>query len=141
MEEAEGIPPTASVASVGPGINYIGQHIYAYNTTTITTTPTVLLAFTTGAGYIVARIFLYGGVSFDSVSELASGDTSGLKIKLNEVIIGFIKTDSGQEDMAIPAYYDVILPPFTKVECEFMSVSTQSAYLAAVSITGRVYDV
>jgi len=139
MPQTDTIPVSASIASTGKGIRYIGEHCYAYNTITLTTTPTVLLEFTTGAGYIVARISLYGGVSFDSTGELASGDTSGLKIKLNDVITAFIKADSSQEDMAVPAYYDVIIPPLTKVECEIMSVSTASAYRAAVGITGRVY--
>ena len=140
MTEADVIQPSASIASTGKGIRYIGKdHCYAYNTTTITSTPTVLLEFTTGAGYIVARISLYGAVSFNSTGELGSGDVSGLKIKLNDVIIGFIKTDTTHEDMAVPSYYDVIIPPLTKVECEFMSVSTSADYTAAVGITGRVY--
>ena len=135
----EPVQPEASVVQTGLGIRYIGEHVYGYNTRTINSTPSTILSFTTGSGYIVAEIQLYGGVSFDSTGELASGDTLGLKIKFNDEIVAYIKADSAQEDMAIPAAYPAILPPFTKVECIIMSVSTSSAYLAAVSITGRVY--
>jgi len=133
------VQPGASVAATGLGLRYIGDHVYGYNTGTINSTAAAILSFTTGSGYITAQINLYGGVSFDSTGELASGDVSGLKIKFNDEIVAYLKTDSAQEDMAVPSVFTAIIPPFTKVECDIMSVSTSSAYLAAVSITGRVY--
>jgi len=139
MAEPDVIPTSASTASTGKGIRYIGEHVYGYNTATVNSTPATILSFTTGTGYITAQINLYGAVSFDSTGQLAGGDVSGLKIKFNDEIVAYIKTDSAQEDMAVPAVFTAIIPPFTKVECDIMSESTSSAYLAAVSITGRVY--
>ena len=139
MAEAEGIPPTASVASVGPRINYIGQHCYAYATGTMSTTVKTVLSFTTGDGYIRGIIELTGPVSFDS--SMGSGDVVALRIKFNDVVIAYIKAESSQEDHQLPSYLTVIIPPFTQVDCAFLNGSTDSDYTQSVSITGRVYDV
>ena len=59
MAKAEGIPPTASVASVGPGIRYIGNWAYAFSGDITDagsgSAATTLLDFTSGTGLIVAR--------------------------------------------------------------------------------------
>ena len=56
MPETDTIPVSASVASTGPGIRYIGDHAYAYSgVITVNNTTTTLLDFTTGVGYIVAK--------------------------------------------------------------------------------------
>ena len=59
MAKAEGLPPTASVASVGPGINYIANWAYAYSGSVTTggaaSADTTYLNFTTGSGFIIAQ--------------------------------------------------------------------------------------
>tara|TARA_Y100000310_G_scaffold249003_1_gene254999 strand:+ start:200 stop:622 length:423 start_codon:yes stop_codon:yes gene_type:complete len=140
MAEAEGMPPTASVASVGPRINYIGGHCYAYNNASMSTDVNTVLSFTTGEGYIQGVIELTGPVSFTS-GGVPSGDVVGLRIKFNDVVIAYIKSETSNEDMQIPSYLNVIIPPYTQVDCAFVNGSTASAYVQSVSMTGRVYDV
>ena len=139
MAEAEGIPPTASVASVGLGINYIGSHCYAYggtNIVTAATTPRTFLEFTTGSGYIHAKFFF----GYDTTGA-ASGNEIGYEIFVNDISIidntgyyghGWSLTGSSPPEL--------ILPPFTKVTVQMETDDSGGLRLNAF-MTGRVYDV
>ena len=53
MPETDTIPVSASVASTGKGIRYVGTHAYAYSGSVgVDNNETTLLEFTTGTGYI-----------------------------------------------------------------------------------------
>jgi len=111
MAEAEGIPPTASVASVGPGIRY--------------------LSFTTGSGLIVAKI------QFNSIITNAT-DFKYLVYFNESVVQGYIileGLDRGRADTAIR----VVVPPFTIVRCTAENVEDTNSRDNCVSFTGRVY--
>ena len=59
MPATDTIPVSASVASTGKGIRYIGDYAYAYSGTievTGTTTEITMLEFTTGSGLIKAEL-------------------------------------------------------------------------------------
>jgi len=133
MAEAEGIPPTASTASVGPGINYIDNRCYAYSgEITVTSGGQTLLEFTsTEAGYIVATVqFLYSG-AFSAIITY--------KILLNDNVIGAYSNSgnvasSGPEpDSTIP----IIIPPQTKVK--LTGISDTSSRPQSAILVGRVY--
>ena len=56
MPETDTIPVSASIASTGKGIRYIGDHAYAYSGAVAldnTTDENTYLEFTSGSGYIV----------------------------------------------------------------------------------------
>ena len=57
MTEADVIQPSASVASTGKGIRYIGEYAYAYSGSLAVGTGAFedLLEFTTGSGIIRAK--------------------------------------------------------------------------------------
>ena len=59
MPEPDTIPVSASIASTGPGIRYIGDYAYANSgwLAVATGADTVLLDFTSGAGMIKADLF------------------------------------------------------------------------------------
>ena len=133
MAEAEGIPPTASVASVGPRINYVGNFAYAYsgNITLPDATLVEALNFTSGAGVIRSK-FQYS-VDVDALST----EYLRLFITFNDesVVYNFESRGAGAiSDM--PMY--LIIPPFTlvKVKLQGGSDATATAWM-----TGRVYDV
>jgi len=138
MAEAEGIPPTASVASVGPGIRYISNWAYGYSgTVNVGVDPgEILLEFHTGSGLIVAQLqFEYVDAQTGGSQILATYTT-----KFNDIVISEfvneaeIRAYGGPENL-IP----VIIPPFTKVAMSaFVSGGTKNQ---AARITGRVYDV
>ena len=135
MAEAEGIPPTASVASVGPGINYIKNWVYAYsgkveNAAGGSGSQSVLLEFISGDGFIVSN-FTWG-ISF------AGSNDSYTTIKFNdlEVFTATIIESGG----AVPfSPLILVIPPFTKVT---MLWGIDGATKSATGVfTGRVYDV
>ena len=64
MPETDTIPVSASVASTGKGIRYIGDYAYAYSGTDAITAAageTTKLEFTTGSGLIVAQFDAFNG--------------------------------------------------------------------------------
>jgi len=141
MAEAEGIPPTASVASVGPGINYVGDRVFAYaGLFDSSTTEFEMLNFTTGSGIIVGEFILNGSVLFTGDSHL--GGNSAYKISLNEIAVSTVKIDTTGTDVGMPMTNEqrVIIPPFTKVVLSCVVGENSTTEQVSAYFTGRVYD-
>jgi len=139
MAEAEGIPPTASVASVGPGIRYVGDYAYAYSGQFATNTSAVIhFAFTSGSGILVADLFCNGATK---IGDPSAGRTTVWNLSFNDIVIVGLKTDSASADYAGPTIHNkIIIPPFTEVELEAYSDSVSADRLTSAVISGRVYD-
>jgi len=135
MAKAEGIPPTASVASVGPGLRYVGNWAYAYSGDLVTDSNNELtmLEFTTGMGIIVAKI------QFNDLS--GSADLFTYKIYLNDVLMNAYNATafSTEQNNPDPVLF-MIIPPFTKVKCAAKNSAANNRNVI-VAFTGRVYDV
>lgn len=139
MAKAEGIPPTASVASLGFGIQYIGNHIYGASGE-INTNNNVLTAleFTSGSGYILA--FIYWGVD---ITDFDTDKNVGLEIKLNDLLFyqtrGQLSASGDWDGIVGNIKVEFLIPPFTPVKIE---VSTNQANTVGqtILISGRVYD-
>ena len=136
MAKAEGLPPTASVASVGPGINYVSKWAYAYSgqvTTSGTGSPnTSLLLFTTGEGLFVGTVA--------AQSDEAATAEEYLRVTFNGLSVINAKWDnasSGESTLDLPI--PIIIPPFTEVQV-LVGVSSGTDVWTA-QIIGRVYDV
>ena len=131
MTEADVIQPSASIASTGKGIRYVGNWAYAYSgIIAVSNSEKTLLDFTSGAGVIVMQ-----GEAFNPSQ---SNDDLIFKIYMNDVIV--------QADTMwnVQFYYgptgpNLIIPPLThvKVTCENLTAATNRDvnYL----LTGRVY--
>jgi len=134
MAKAEGIPPTASTASVGPGINYAGSWVYAYSGV-ITSTSSVanLLEFTTGSGLIDATVLFH----LSSIPSSAVSFTFDIEMN-DEVIVRELLYDphSGRQPTDSDNMY-IIIPPFTK--CKFAATATSGDEDFCVTLRGRVY--
>jgi len=133
MVEAEGIPPTASVASVGPSIRYIGNWVYAYSgIVSVNNIETTLLEFTTGAGIIATKI------QFNMLS--AAGDDYQYRIKFNDQVVqSYLVTeasDRGKPDNKM----SLVIPPFTLLTATAQNITDTSGADQIVSLAGRVYD-
>jgi len=132
MTEAEGIPPTASVASVGLGIRYLENWAYAYSGTVgVDDNETTLLSFTTGSGLIVAQI------QFNAIT-VYSTDLKYLVYFNGSIMQGYIilqAADRARADTAIK----VVVPPFTIVRCTAQNIQDTSSHDNCVTFTGRVY--
>jgi hypothetical protein len=135
MPHTDVIPTSASIASTGLGIRYIGHHSYAYSGSVsvlgASSASTTLLNFTTGSGYIKAEI---QGFS----TERGSAQLY-LAVKLNNVLV--VNTefdDAGSASSILDFPIKLIIPPFTKTE---VLVGLESGVTKKWSIlfTGRVY--
>ena len=133
MTEAEGIPPTASTASTGPGLRVVGQHCYAYSGSITPgggeSADTVALEFSSGSGYIVAQV--------QAACDAVGNEDRYTDIIFNGLTVVHLKAD------AAPDFYDlfpaiIIIPPFTDV---IIKVGEVGAAPFNVQLTGRVYDV
>jgi hypothetical protein len=138
MAKAEGIPPSASVASVGLGIRYIGQFCYAYSPhLTITTAAQTILEFTTGDGVIMSRFQFFGPMDFD---DPANGHICAYEVALNNEVVAVVKCDNAASEGNYQEKMPIVLPPFTTVKIRVDSNNVTTDYGTNVMMTGRVYD-
>jgi len=135
---SELVPASASVASTGLGLRYIGtdpMHCYAYSGEVqiggSSTADTHLLSFTTGSpGYIVAKYQMT--IADNGASNLY------LVIKLNgEIIMSDLIDGASSTEFFIDLPYYLIFPPQTKVEV--LAGWAASATNFTGFLTGRVY--
>jgi len=136
MAKAEGIPPTASVASVGPGINYIGGgngHAFAYSgNLDHSNTFQDYFNFTTGSSYLVCQIAVAGDWDSIGANDIIT------QISLNGVVV--ILDDTSGELAPNTWPIELIIPPYTVVQIEG-KVSTGTGKKFACILTGRSYGV
>jgi len=135
MAEAEGIPPTASVASVGPSIRYAGNWAYAYSgIIAVPDSLTTLINSTSGSGIIVAR--------FQFFLHANTGNNFEYTVKLNNQIILEYGTAGGTTGSSEPDNpMHVIIPPFTQVTVQVINLDSSTPQDNTAIMTGRVYDV
>ena len=132
MTEADVIQPSASIASTGLGIRYIGDYAYAYSGTIEVTGTTVeipMLEFTSGSGLIQAEL------RFMSVE--AGGNDLNFFLYLNSELVGTNSINSAKD-----FYHEaikIIVPPFTLVEAKGLNIDTSTGRDSTAIFTGRVY--
>ena len=133
MAEAEGIPPTASVASVGPGINYVGSWVYAYSGTIPDggsgSAASTLLSFTSGAGLIVSQLSM--------ITNSESNANVYIDLQLNGSSV-FKGLSDDVPSLYGPFPVEIMIPPFTEVVLKWGS---SGSFIMTATLTGRVYDV
>jgi len=131
MTHTDVIPTSASIASTGLGIRYIGKHCYAFsgNFASTGTDETTYLEGLTGAGYIVGQIaFMYDeSANIDIKFDIYFNDLS---------VASFIIGNAGAAGTGLqPAVVNVIIPPLTKIKATCQGSSSNFT----VGLTGRVY--
>ena len=132
MTEADVIQPSASIASTGLGIRYIGDYAYAFSGILgINNVETTMLEFTTGSGFIVAEFqFMYCDVGSDDFR---------YNISLNGTPTSRYSLNAGTLQSNTNTPLNLILPPNTLVVCSAVNRTGASAQDQAVTMTGRVY--
>ncbi len=131
MTEADVIQPSASIASPGLGLRYIGNWAYAYSGAVEDAASggpdTDCLDFTSGSGIIVARV--------NWSTNYAGNEDMHLLINLNEIAVyqSALTTSNSVQDQPI----DIIIPPFTRFNFKW-GITTVTKNLS-VLLTGRVY--
>jgi len=129
---AADVQPSASVASTGKGIRYIGQHAYAYSGSVDVVNSTVtLLEFTTGSGYIVGS---FQPQYFDN----AGAENFQFKVLFNSIQVAGCVLDK-IEGYTPFEETELIIPPLTNVLITAINVSDADTRKMAAIIIGRVY--
>ena len=135
MPHTDVIPTSASTASTGTGIRYIGEHAYAFSgTVSVAATTVTALSFTTGAGYIVGKFYLnYNSTGF------GAGERIGYTIELNgEEVVDAVYGENVQSPTTAPYDVQLALPPLTLCEVK-LTTSDNSGIGMGMVFTGRVY--
>ena len=136
MTEADVIQPSASIASTGLGLRYIGNRCYGLSGAIALANNSVdQFNFTSGAGAI-DMIYNFGF----SYSAMADGKNIGFTISFNDIeimeMITELKPGAGRDlDVTTPFYF--LIPPFTEV---IIQGTTSDAGVNCFGVlTGRVY--
>tara|TARA_Y100000296_G_C4942540_1_gene142192 strand:- start:10 stop:435 length:426 start_codon:yes stop_codon:yes gene_type:complete len=138
MPQTDVTPTSASIASTGKGIRYIGEHCYGFSgLTTSSTTEQTLLDYTTGSGYILGVFLLTGGAKLTTAVGL--GNMSVWRITLNGEIVALVKTETSTEDMPSIENVEILLPPQTRVAVGLISDQNDANIFNSTTFTGRVY--
>ena len=134
MPETDTIPVSASVASTGKGIRYIGARAYSYSGAVASpnsaTPDATLLEFTTGSGILICDV--------QFVDETSGNATRILQFKLNDTVALLNKYQIvGGYAIGPQPQYNLLLPPRTKFQLNFsINGTTDNGY---ATLTGRVY--
>jgi len=138
MPHTDTIPVSASVASVGPGIRYVGNWAYANSgwLAVVTGADTLLLDFTSGAGLIKAE--LYWAFNYD---QLENGKYFGVELKFNDLVImqprAEQRSTGAGHGTELTDELKIIIPPLTHVVLN--AQTDDDGTEAGCVLTGRVY--
>jgi len=136
MPEGVGYGPNIT-ASTGTGLNYVGDHVFAYaEDFQASTSAATALNFTTGSEYIVGKFNLNACIQISSANIAGSF----FRIKLNGEQIGIAFSGDGANDSPSNAGIDVIIPPYTVVLVEVWADNNASSSIGSVQFTGRLYN-
>ena len=131
MPETDTIPVSASIASTGKGIRYIGDWAYAYSgNILVPNSLTELNNFTTGAGVLIGK--WYPGYAEQS------GDNMQFIINLNENEIYRTTLDSRLVGNPFQ-YINIVIPPLTAVKITCENKTSASNVTMQSNLVGRVY--
>ena len=132
MTEADVIQPSASIASTGLGLRYIGEHCYAYSgIVAVDDNETTLIDTATGAGYLT----LFWDSSYSPGAYTT--DRYTFKLYLNDLLIhAEFHYDNNIETMGITR---ILIPPLTRLKITAKNVTNISSQDCLTILTGRVY--
>jgi len=129
-----GNPVGSNPAGTGAGLNYIGNHAYAYSgSVNANNVETTALQFDTGNEYILAE--------FNLCSSQTTGDDFKFRIEMNGEDI-MVTTITGPYDISehMNQPLKLVIPANTKVRVTFTNVSTTNAREWFATMSGRVYN-
>ena len=123
---------SSNPAGTGSSINYVGNHVYAHSGVVgVNNVENALLKFNTGNQYIRATIQFNGGAA-------GGGDDYVYRVKYDSEIVQEYVSNSNTSDSPNQKL-NLIIPPYTKVECTAVNATDDSSNDQIVSLSGRVY--
>ena len=138
MTDTDTIPVSASIASTGKGIRYIGDYAYAYSgeVTTSGTDVTNTLDFTSGNGLIKAKI------SFGIAGYTVSSDDFRIAVTMNGETIFQVTFNNVEPARLVDASLlnlKIIIPPRTAFTTTGQRAFGSGTATFTTLFTGRVY--
>jgi len=133
MPETDTIRVSASIASTGPGLRYIGRYVYAYSgAVSVDNNLTSLIEEVSGSGLIIAK------VQFSYITHAVQDYE--YQIYLNDLLVWSqnIATAGISDGTAFNIAF-IMVPPFTKLKITAIGKSDGTGRDMAASLTGRVY--
>ena len=134
MPHTDTTPVSASIASTGEGIRYVGNRAYAYSGAVASpnsaTPDATLLEFTSQAGILICEV--------QFVDETTGNAIRLLQFKLNDNVVMLNKYQIvGGYAIGPQPQYSLVLPPNTKFQLNFsINGTTDNGY---ATLAGRVY--
>ena len=119
-------------AGIGTSINYVGEHAYAYSGTIVSdNNDTVMLKFSTGSLYIVAKIqFFQLTISNDNIEHAVEINGEKILRVLSSQTVSPSEPDS---------YIPILIPPNSDVRFLAKNAQGTGDLDSAVTLVGRVY--
>jgi len=138
MPHTDVTPTSASIASIGTSIRYIGDRVYAYSggKQVAGGSQVLHLDFTSGSGIIVGELMFSGPCL---PGNLPTGQTTLFRIKFNNVIVNLIKVETVSEDMPSILVMPIVIPPVTRVVIQAENGDSTANMVTSCNLTGRVY--
>ena len=137
MPDTDVIPTSASIASTGLGIRYIGDWAYALTgTIPASQTAQTILDFTTGNGLIVGKFNCSPVTNFTTVD----GAETTFQLSFNDEVVAIQMFHNNASDTGGNYWsLEVLIPPLTAVKLEMDAGSNTATYLGTAMFSGRVY--
>ena len=119
-------------SGTGQGLNYIGDHAYAYSGSHSATAAghTTMLEFSTGASYVMGN-FTFGNTS-------ASTDHIEFEISVDDQIVMACIGDAIGESFPLNSF-KLLLPAYSTIKVTTINASGGADRTVFASISGRVY--
>jgi len=132
MPHTDTIPVSATVASTGLGLRYIGQHCFGYSgIVSVDNTETALIDTVSSAGYLT----LFWDSSYSPGAYTT--DRYTFKLYLNDLLIhAEFHYDNNIETMGITR---ILIPPLTRLKITAQNVTNTSSQDCLTILSGRVY--
>ena len=133
-----GNPVGANPAGIGSGLNYIGNHCYAYSGTfPSSTSEYTILDFSTGGEYSLVKLTVSGATDN---ADPENGGVSVFTVTTNSQEVARIKVDASTEDSPTVEVIPLLLEPYSKVTVKVIDNVNVSTRKTCATIVGRVYS-
>jgi hypothetical protein len=128
MPEGVGYGPQFT-ASVGPGLNYVGDKVYSYGGEigVADAWTTILGPFTTGKHAIVGELQI--------TDNSGSNDDIRYKIQMNGIDVQKYISKNASEPPGYPTI--LVIPPFTTIEVSGYNITSSSSRNQTAMFTGK----
>jgi len=126
----------SSPAGTGTGLNFVGDHAYAYSGTIQgSTTSVTALAFNTQGVYIIGDFQINMPSTYGTQATLVGW----MRISFNDEVVSIVTVGLVDADSQTTGKQSMLIPPYTNVTVEVVCDDNQAARLTAATFNGRVY--